>query len=689
MTSIVVRARRSFAAATLTCVIVSATAISAAPPLQFEINEGRNLNIFLRDGKTAAHLLLRSGAEPRLLVAFPAGNSGVGLWFENTDKPVSWTLIKQPRAIAGTDSKGRALRGIEAEVSVNIAHLKIRQALLSSIRVLRDYQTSGAVPVEVLTLPTVIENHLAWSRDRLDGAAGYRLRIEALDGAKVSATEISSTDEKLHLKVSALSGETPLTPLGGASLLTAAAEPDARAREVLAFLSYREKFLAGSWRFDTYFGRDTLVSVTLLAAVLQPVAVESSIVSVLTRLAANGEVAHEEGIGEFAVLQNMKEGRARNAAPLYDYGMVDDDFMLAPLAAQWLLDTPRGHARAATFLSQRIAPGTRCGDALVRNLRWVVQRTAQFASEPQPQNLVGIKAGRMTGQWRDSDEGLGRGRYAYDVNAVLVPAALAAVSRLANSALLDAYLADGERSTLLHAREQHAIWAKRAPPFFTVTIPAEHARTAVSSYANAIGVSSTAALAALGESEVIFNALSLDATGQPIPVMHSDVGFALLYDRPTAAELKRTIDTVLRPFPAGLLTPIGMVVANPAFATSEIQNRFGNTAYHGTVVWSWQQAVLAAGLDHQLARTDLSAGLRTRLLTARAQLWAAIENAGELRNSELWSWSFINGQYRAEPFGQRDRDIDESNAAQLWSTVYLGLKSPAARTRKAIAAASD
>ena len=59
-----------------------------APPgaraLAFRIDEGRNINSFLREGPVAAHLLLRSGTEPRILVAFPAGNSGVGLWFEKT-----------------------------------------------------------------------------------------------------------------------------------------------------------------------------------------------------------------------------------------------------------------------------------------------------------------------------------------------------------------------------------------------------------------------------------------------------------------------------------------------------------------------------------------------------------------------------------------------------------------------------
>ena len=144
------------------------------------------------------------------------------------------------------------------------------------------------------------------------------------------------------------------------SLLTQRAGDDARARNALAFLSYQDKFLAGSWRFDTYFGRDTLISALLLAPVLEPQAMESAIASVLDRLAPNGEVAHEEDIGEFAVLRNAREGRGRVATPIYDYGMVDDDFLLAPLAARWLLDDERARAgaRVPGERAARAAKGT-------------------------------------------------------------------------------------------------------------------------------------------------------------------------------------------------------------------------------------------------------------------------------------------------------------------------------------------
>ena len=94
------------------------------PSLAFRIDEGQNLNSFLRDGPVAAHLLLRSGTEPRILVAFPAGNSGVGLWFEETTRPVTWTLVTPPRPVMVLDQKRRPLHGIEFEVEADAPELR-------------------------------------------------------------------------------------------------------------------------------------------------------------------------------------------------------------------------------------------------------------------------------------------------------------------------------------------------------------------------------------------------------------------------------------------------------------------------------------------------------------------------------------------------------------------------------------
>jgi hypothetical protein len=61
-------------------------------------------------------------------------------------------------------------------------------------------------------------------------------------------------------------------------------------------------------------------------------------------------------------------------------------------------------------------------------------------------------------------------------------------------------------------------------------------------------------------------------------------------------------------------------------------------------------------------------------------LWRAIDASRSVQSSELWSWRYQDGGYRIAAFGESGADADESNAAQLWSTVYLAVKRPAAAT---------
>ncbi|PCD04084.1 hypothetical protein COC42_07210 [Sphingomonas spermidinifaciens] len=653
-----------------------------APELAYGIEEGRNLNAFVRDGAVAAHLLLRSGTDPRILVAFPAGNSGVGLWFEPTAAPANWTLDARLRPTTQRDAKDRTLNGIVATASITAASLRPREAVLSNVRFLRDYQAIGRYPAELKAAPRIDGDRIVWQRDRIDGAPGYALSLRVLEGQLSADGSIrAGAGGRIRLEITAVTGETPLTGLTTAELLNDRAAADPAARNALRFLSYREKFLAGSWRFDTYFGRDTLMSLRLLMPALRPPAIEAGLHSVLARLNPGGEVAHEEALGEFAILERREKGLAGGDAATLDYAMVDDDFLLAPVAATYLLDrASAGEAR--TFIDRPLKseaqPGLEesAGKALVRNLRFVVERARAFAADPRVANLVAIKDGRDNGQWRDSDQGLGRGRYAYDVNAVFVPAALDAAQRLLRSGRLDPALSADDRKTLAEAGRLASVWREHAPRLFNVAIPNTRARSAIDAYAKSLGVPAAPALASLGQSNLAFHAISLEADGTPVPIVHSDEGFALLFTDPAPALLERDVAAMMRPFPAGLMTDIGLLVANAAQADARRRGEFGPERYHGAVVWSWQQALLAAGLERQLGRRDLPASTRALLTRAQADLWRVIRAGKAVQNSELWSWAYRDGAYRVVAFGAGRADVDESNAAQLWSTVYLAVQPP-------------
>ncbi|WP_322076547.1 glucosidase family protein [Burkholderia cepacia] len=663
---------------------------SNSPPsnnaaLSFRMDAGGQINAFYRQDKVAAHLLVRSSTKPRLLVVFPAGNSGTGLWFDDTAQPVNWSLDTPPSALSAPDAHGRPLYGIGADVSVDTGTLTIRQGVLSNVRFLRDFNGGATIPQQILAAPTVQGSAAQWQRDRIDGAPGYSLRITLRDGGSIvpaasgklvlSAPAGSHT---LRLHVDALSGETPLSPITRADLLAPSVNPDPVSQNVLEFLSFHDKLLAGSWQYDTYFGRDTLISVRMLMPVLEPAAIEAGLSSVLSRLSADGKVAHEEGIGEFALVDNQKNGKPNDPTPTYDYKMIDSDYLLAPIAAAWLIDDTRGQTRAAAYLAQRGSDGQTNGARLVVNLLHVATTAQPFAQQPSVANLIHLRPGEIVGNWRDSTDGLGGGVYPYDVNAVLVPAALRAANAFLTRGLLDPYLDAGQRATLANTANQAATWETQAPPLFQVSVPAAQATADVSAYAPSAGVPAGAAPGA----PLAFYALSLDQQGNPIPVMNSDGGFALLFGTPPDDQLQRIVADVTRPFPTGLVTDAGMLIANPAYASQALWPKFTSSAYHGTVIWSWQQAMWVAGLDRQLARQDLSAATRTLLAQARQKIWQVISNGRDMRTSEMWTWSYVNGKYQTDAFGTRSADATEANAAQLWSTTYLAIRDPQQRAGK-------
>src|SRR5262249_53947202 len=162
-----------------------------------------------------------------------------------------------------------------------------------------------------------------------------------------------------------------------------------------------------------------------------------------------------------------------------------------------------------------------------------------------------------------SEDGIGGGRYPYDVNAVLVPAALEATARLLASGLLDPFIGPDDRQLLGNTAAAAKIWRERAPSLFNTTIDNKLARAAIIAYASQIGVPAANALDSLGGDAVSFHAIALDAAGKPVPIVNSDETVALLFATPDPATLLRDVQTVIRPFPLGLVTDAGVLVANP------------------------------------------------------------------------------------------------------------------------------
>jgi hypothetical protein len=576
------------------------------------------------------------------------------------------------------------MRGVSAVIVARAARLAVRGAVLGSVRGLREFVYSGEAPAGFVSTmeggpPLVVR------RTTLDGRHHVELTIAAESGGSV---EIDATGKvvisagpsgEIRVVMTALADDVPLTPIPASEILVDGEGACPAALAALAFLSYEEKLLAGSWRFLTYFGRDTLLSLMLLLPALRPAVVEAGLGAVIERLSASGAVAHEEVIGEWAARAHLAGERPPEdlREAIYDDVMIDDDFLLAPVISAYLLDRPEGRERASAFLARTTARGRTYREAVEDNLALVLRRARPFADAPGPATLVRLAEGAGVGEWRDSLAGLGFGRVPFNVNVALIPAALEAAALLYASPLF------GARE--IEAREaSRALGPWRAAgAYFQVEIPVAEAKERLASYAASVGVDAGAALASV-DGVVVFPAIALDAEGHHVPVMHSDDSFVLLFTTPDPAYLEQAAARLLRPFPAGLRTPVGVVVANPAFAPCAVQRGlFTADHYHGTVVWSWQQAMLAAGLRRQLARVDLGDRVRATLLSAEAVLWEVIRDSASHGSTELWTWAVGTGTgadgggFDRVAFGATGGHHDESNPVQLWSTVYLAVRPPA------------
>ena len=88
---------------------------------------------------------------------------------------------------------------------------------------------------------------------------------------------------------------------------------------------------------------------------------------------------------------------------------------------------------------------------------------AQPGGQSMYKNLIALKEGQPVGQWRDSDDGLGGGRYPYDVNTALMPAALRAIANLARSGAFEEH-----RNWDNIADAIADVWETKTIAFFTV-----------------------------------------------------------------------------------------------------------------------------------------------------------------------------------------------------------------------------
>ncbi|NDE06662.1 MAG: hypothetical protein EBZ89_04650 [Chloroflexi bacterium] len=707
------------------------------PPLTFDRTEGRIQHRFLRAHGTAAHVALTSGVAPRIIIAFPAGNRGVLLQgrIHNADVALDFDGPLTP-----LDEETHGIQGVAVTIITDAPELRFAPAVLGNIRTIRDVGYGARlIPrlrrYSIAVTGTASDRALTIERPGLDGRHAYAIQVEPRDGTTVTVdpdggfTLHPPPTGQVCADIVATCDDPHLTPIPVDRLL----RPSARARltgtdahrdlNALAFLAYREKLLAGSWQYLTYFGRDTLLALRLLAPAIGADLFEAGLGAVIDRMAPTGDVAHEESLGEYALMERDRarkharqtgtaipdhvsargHGRSRTS-PLLDYKMVDDDFLLAPVLAHYLLDTPDdgatvnvagsrsdGASRARAFLGRRTPTGLTYADAIRQNLETVIERARPYATSQLPRDLIHLRQSAEhvdqerwgVGNWRDSSDGLGGGVVPFDVNVALVPAALRDAARLLDTGWFTGATDDQhERGSTLadDARALASAWTG-TDRHFTVTINSDRARANLTSIGHDRGLPTrfiTDALGTISDEPVTFPGIALDAEGKPVPVMHGDDSLVLLFGDPSPDTLHQIADRLTAPFPAGLRLPgAGTLVANPVHAGEDLRARFTAGHYHGTVIWSWPQAAYAAGIARQIDRPDLPATTRARLIAAEAILWQGIEASDALRTSEFWTYT-IDDEGACIPVPAQGAGIvNESNPVQLWSTVYLAIHPPA------------
>lgn len=246
-----------------------------------------------------------------------------------------------------------------------------------------------------------------------------------------------------------------------------------------------------------------------------------------------------------------------------------------------------------------------------------------------------------------------------------MPAALRAIAALSTAGIFPMH---PEWSTTASTYAQ--VWEDSTLSFFSVNVPAAEAKSLITTYVSESNFTGLPQVDSITDS-VNFYAISLDGNNDQaqVRVMHTDIAFRLYLlnttnDAQLTDFLNNTANSILLPFPAGLSTEIGMLVANPAYGDNPVYAaNWTRTDYHGTVCWGWPLAMMAVGLQRQLGRCNATntgitspafcgmGSVYDNVLAAYNHLWDLIDQNAAQLGMELWSWMLVNDTFEVEPYG--------------------------------------
>ena len=405
--------------------------------------EGDFENVLVRDAQTkvAAHVQIPVGENSRrVVIAMPAGKAA--LCFE-TAQPAGWALEGGVAPFAeqgGQIGVQFTLASKMEEISIPVSSILMNHTLMARFGVdpdrknenrLRDLIQSGEIQgLETklgmslldlsdrgITIGPIVGSQpgqIAFVRRSLDGRHRYRLAFAGGDAGKVCAIDgcirVSrkdpAADSPLRLAVRASTDFEPPAPMPLDDLMNAKGlellgkdAAFAKAVRNFEFLSFREKFLAGSWNFLSYFGRDTLISLRIMWPVLSPRAKQTGIQSVANEIAENGIVnVTDEWTDDRAVadaienfFREIDQGnldRARQimktildgSVPEHPFlDVLDQTFMFPSAAAHWFGEMDDGALSRWLKAGHKVLGRTESNLAtLLRNWDYVLKSAAPY-----------------------------------------------------------------------------------------------------------------------------------------------------------------------------------------------------------------------------------------------------------------------------------------------------------------------
>ena len=782
--------------------------------------EGDFENILVRDVRTkvAAHIQVPAGTGTRrVVVAMPAGKAA--LCFETT-QPAEWVMKDDPVTFADGDGQRGVVFTLTTKmdaVSIPVSSILMHHTLRARFGIdpenqnesrLRNLIASGGITEIESTLGmslhdlsnrgTVIgpivdapQGQITFTRRSLDGRHLYRLDFVADAAFAVSQSGANlhisrknpSAPAPLRLTIRASTDFEPLTPMPFDSLVNETGKKllvkdkhFAQAIRNFEFLAFTEKFLAGSWNFLSYFGRDTLIAIRIMWRVLSRQAKQTGIQSVTNEISEDGIVNVTDEWTDDRTVANAIECFFRE----YDRGdtdaarrlmktildghvpehpfldVLDQTFMFPSAASHWFKELDDRELNKWLKTNHQVLGRTEANLAtLLRNWNYILKSAAPciaawqslhskyptlsprqiietYPDEFRRTNKTLVYSIAGAANWRDTYN-LPWHFKAEDINVNLLPMAIAAIQEM-----IERIRSTGAARDLIDLSRQHALnvvgeyleepgrfHAARAVwnwdlmrEHYVVRRSANEIRQDMQRYLEGLdrgdifgqdrdrAIRERDALLACRASDITvseflhgssvpdavrdgveFTALLLDPDGNPLPLMHSDDVYLLLFGNPTMEQVRKIVRPLMLPYPFGLGffdDDIGMAVTHATYSPRDNQSlkdpsknvwiKFGPDEYHGRAAWPWVMFALISGIHTQvMKRIDGEGHLADGVTADDVRLFrevlekskSSIEKLGPLATSEVFKYSPAptgQGIWQAEAMGI-------STPIQLWSAA--------------------